>query len=186
MLSLTVNETILLRTYLEDDAAEHFLLVETNRKHLRPWLRWIDAHKKEAHSLDYIRFTHSQQKMQQALMLGIFEEGKLIGELVLHQWDQDLKKAEIGYWIDETHQRKGVAKSCLVRFIRYLFEQLGLNKLEARFVPANTRSAKLAAGLGFQVEGVLRDSLLHNGIFQDLVVTGLLKKEWLIQTQHNT
>lgn len=178
MLSLTVNEHLMLRTYIEDDAAEHFLLVDKNRKHLRPWLRWIDGYTKAAHSLEYIRYTHNQQDTQQGLMLAIFENGKLIGDIAMHKWEHDLKKAEIGYWIDEDHQGQGILQKCLTKFFDYIFNSLDMNKLEVRFVPSNKKSGKLAERMGFKTEGILRDSYFINGKFEDLVVGGLLKKEW--------
>lgn len=168
----------MLRTYLEDDAAEHYLLVQENRKHLRPWLRWVDAHTKEANSLEYIRYTHGQQDAQQALMLGIFEDKKLIGEVGMYQWEKELKKAQIGYWIASTHQGKGILKLSLTRFFQYIFDSLGMNKLEVRFVPSNIRSAKLAESMGCKIEGVLRDSYFVNGKPENLVVVGILREEW--------
>lgn len=178
MLSLTVNDTLMLRTYLVDDAAEHFLLVQENRKHLRPWLRWVDGHTKEDHSLEYIRYTHQQQDYQQGIILGIFEEGKLIGEVGMHYWEQELKKAQIGYWIAATHQGKNIIQQSLQRFFHHIFDTLHLNKLEIRFVVANTRSGKVAELLGCKVEGVLRASYFINGKLEDLVVTGILKQEF--------
>ncbi len=178
MLSLTVNENILLRTYLEDDAAEHFHVVSSNRKHLRAFLRWVDTHTKEAHSLDYIRYTHVQQDSQQALMLGIFEDEKLIGEVGMHLWEHELKKAQIGYWIAASHEGKGIVVKSLQRFFKYIFESLSMNKLEIRFVPSNKRSATLAERMGCKIEGVLRDSYFVNGKLEDLVMTGILKEEW--------
>ena len=169
---------MLLRTYLEDDAAEHFHVVNADRRHLRPFLRWVDAHMKFENSLDYIRYTHTQLDSQQALMLGIFENGKLVGEVGMHQWEQELKKAQIGYWISEAHQGKGIVTKALIRFLDYIFDNLNMNKLEVRFIPSNMRSAKLAERLGFKIEGILRESYYINGRAEDLVVTGILSKEW--------
>lgn len=178
MLSLTVNENILLRTYLEDDAAEHFYLVNQNRQHLRPWLRWIDSHLKEANSLEYIRYTHIQFEEQLAVMLGVFENNRLVGEVGMFLWEQELKKAQIGYWISASHQGKSILRESLHRFFHYIFTNLDMNKLEVRFVPSNIRSGKLAERMGCKIEGVLRDSYFINGKLENLVVTGILREEW--------
>jgi len=178
MLSLTVNETLMLRTYLEDDAAEHFDLINTNRKHLRAFLSWADAHNKVTQSLEYIRHTRQQQDTQQALMMGIFKDYRLIGEVAMHQWDYELKKAQIGYWIAKDAEGKGIMQSCLHRFFNYIFQTLDMNKLEIRFIPSNTRSAKIAERMNCKIEGVLRDSYFINGKLEDLVITGVLREEW--------
>jgi RimJ/RimL family protein N-acetyltransferase len=64
------------------------------------------------------------------------------------------------------------------RFIPFLFDKVGLNKIEIHFIPANVRSAKIAERLGFKIEGIIRDSYVQHGQFTDLVVTGLLRSEW--------
>ena len=66
-----------------------------------------------------------------------------------------------------------------MRFVDFLFNKVSLNKIEIRFIPHNTRSAKVAERLGCKVEGILRQSYLKDGKLEDLVVTGLLKSEWV-------
>lgn len=178
MLSLTVAPGLLLRTYREEDAAELFATVDKNRTHLRPWLIWIDATIKEAHSLDYIRAARQEQYDQLSMALGIFKQDKLIGGLGMHQWDQRLKKVQLGYWLSRNEEGKGIMSQCAAVFIQYLFAQLKLNKVELQYLPANTRSAAVAKRLGFVTEGVLRDHFLMNGILHNVVITGLLQREW--------
>ena len=117
--------------------------------------------------------------MQEALALGIFNNGVLIGGVGMHTWDQDVKKAQLGYWISKDHEGKGIVTDSLRQFIHFLFEKTGLNKIEIFFSPANKRSAAVAERLGFRVEGIWRQSILRNGLYDDIVVTGLLKSEWV-------
>jgi ribosomal-protein-serine acetyltransferase len=161
-----------------EDAAELFRAVNESREHLRPWLVWVDSTTKQEHSLQFIQVSLQQQNNQEALALGIFHKRKIIGGIGMHEWDHVLEKAQLGYWVSKDFEGKGIITTCLERFIDFLFDKVGLNKLEIHFVPANNRSATIAERLGFKVEGVLRDSYVINGAFTDLVVTGLLKKEW--------
>jgi RimJ/RimL family protein N-acetyltransferase len=55
--------------------------------------------------------------------------------------------------------------------------------VEIRFVPGNARSAAIATRLGFRTEGILRQSIMNNGLVDDLVVTGMLKREWEGKTE---
>lgn len=174
---LTVNEAIVLRNYVEEDAAALFAAVNENRAHLRPWLLWVDGTQKEEHSLEYIRAARQEQNDQRSIAFGIFKHERLIGGIGMHQWDQRLRKAQVGYWLAKTEEGKGTLSQCANVFLDYLFDRLQLNKVELHYLPANIRSGAVAQRLGFTVEGVLRDSFLMNGTFQDLVVAGLLKRE---------
>jgi len=61
---------------------------------------------------------------------------------------------------------------------RYFFDALGLNRVEIRCDPANTRSRAIPERLGFTQEGVLRQvGTLSHGYY-DHVVYGLLAHEW--------
>ncbi|WP_118974222.1 GNAT family N-acetyltransferase [Taibaiella koreensis] len=177
-MTLPVHADIILRNYQEEDAAQLFAAVEENRAHLRPWLIWVDGTRKMAHSLEYIRNARQEQYNQQSIAFGIFRNDRLIGGLGMHQWDQRLRKAQIGYWLVASEVGNGTMTRCIAVLLDYLFGQLELNKVELHYLPANTRSAAVAERLGFGIEGILRDSFLMNGTLHDLVVAGLLKKEY--------
>jgi ribosomal-protein-serine acetyltransferase len=112
------------------------------------------------------------------MVLGLFREGKIIGEVGMHNWNHPLKKAQIGYWLTAEHEGKSVLYKCLIEFLSFLFENVGLNKIEIHFVVQNKRSANVAERLGCKIEGVLRHSYLRNGSLEDLVIAGLLRSDW--------
>lgn len=182
MVSITINDKILLRTYEVADAQELFDAVNNSRKHLNPWLDWVSKTTKPEHSLQFIQNSFQWQNNQQALALGIFENDKIIGGIGMHQWDQETKRAQIGYWISSGYEGKGIVSHSLVKFIEYLFDKIGLNKIEIHFLQANKRSAKVATRLGFKVEGIIRQSILRNGMPHDVIVAGLLRSEWAAQS----
>jgi ribosomal-protein-serine acetyltransferase len=178
MFSLAVSEDIILRNYREEDAPMLFNVIDVNRQHLRPWLIWVDGTLKEEHSLEYIRSARQEQYDQKSMALGIFRNEKLIGGMGMHQWDHRLKKAQIGYWLTREEEGKGILSRCAATMLHYLFDQLQLNKVELHHLPGNVRSAAVARRLNFTVEGILRDSFLMNGKLNDLIVNGLLRREW--------
>lgn len=182
MFSLAVSEEIILRNYQGEDAPVLFNVIDTNRQHLRPWLVWVDGTLKEEHSLEYIRAARQEQYDQKSMALGIFKSGKLIGGMGMHQWDHRLKKAQIGYWLIREEEGKGTLTRCATTMLEYLFDQLQLNKVELHHLPGNVRSAAVAHRLHFTIEGILRDSFLMNGKLNDLVINGLLKREWKKET----
>lgn len=175
---INISPELTLRSFDRADAAELFAVVDQNRAYLRPWLSWVDATLKPEHSLAFIEDSLRQAEEQQGIVLGIFLEGKIIGSIGMYQWQQTLRKAQIGYWIAREQQGKGVMTQCLRPFIHFLFHQLGLNKIEIHFLPTNARSAVIAQKFYAKIEGILRDSYLSNGKLCDLVIAGILKSEW--------
>jgi ribosomal-protein-serine acetyltransferase len=119
-----------------------------------------------------------QQDAQTGMVLGIFHGTSIIGEIGMQHWDHAVKKAQLGYWMSQAWQGKGILHRSLVNFLDFLFEKVGLNKVEIHYIAANERSACVASRLGCQVEGVLRQSFLRHGKLEDLVVTGILRAEW--------
>jgi len=180
MVSLVVDEHLMLRTYTREDARELLLVVDKNRAHLRPWLTWVDTTTRPEHSLEFIERYSALLHNQEGIALGIFYDGHIVGGLGMDQWNHQLRKASIGYWIAKEYEGKGILSKCLTHFLNFSFEQLRLNKIEIHFIAANSRSATIAKRFGAKIEGVLRDSYLLNGKLEDLIIAGILISEWKV------
>ena len=178
MVLINVDNNLILRSFKTEDATALFDAVNGNRTHLHAWLNWVDRTKRPEHSLQFIEQSISQQHNQEGLALGIFYQDHIIGGIGMHHWDKEIKCAQIGYWVSKEYEGKGIINTCLIRLIDFLFEKTGLNKIEIRFIPTNIRSARVATRLGFKTEGIIRQSIINNGLPEDLVITGLLKSEW--------
>jgi len=178
VVSILIDDDLLLRSWQTDDVAELYRATNESRQHLRPWLNWVDKSTKPEHTLQFIQLTLQQLHAQEGLALGIFYKNKVIGGIGMHQWDHSTKRAFLGYWINKEYEGKGIVDKCMRRFIDFLFEKAELNKLEIHYIPQNKRSAKVAERLGFKQEGLIRQSYINNGIIYDLMISGLLKTEW--------
>lgn len=178
MVSILIDDQLLLRSFTTEDTPALFKAIDESRGHLRSWLRWVDVTTKPEHINQFILRTLQQLNHQEALELGIVYNRQIIGGIGMHEWNHTLKKAQIGYWIKKEYEGQGIVHRCLVHFIDFLFEKVGLNKIEIHFMPANTRSASLSERLGFKVEGLIRQSYFMNGKLEDLIVSGLLCTEW--------
>lgn len=178
MISILIDDGLVLRTLQPEDAEELFKTVDASREHLRGWLPWVDSTQKPEHSLQFIQHSRASVQNQQGIALGIIYEGKIAGSMGMHSWDHHLKKAQLGYWVAKEHEGKGIVRRCMEGFISFLFDKVGLNKVEVQFMVSNKRSAAVAERVGFKVEGIIRHSYILNGKYHDLVLAGLLKEEW--------
>ncbi|MGX5818127.1 GNAT family N-acetyltransferase [Chitinophaga lutea] len=178
MLELPVNDALRLLQLQPAHAPALYALINASRKNLRKFLPWVDYNTNEEHSLRFIELMLRKTDEQDAVAFGIWENGRLCGVIDLHGWDHPLQKAEIGYWLGDGEQGKGIATAACKTIIQYAFSQLRLNKVEIRFVLQNEKSAKIPIKLGFTKEGILRQSAKLHGQYVDMVVMGMLRQDW--------
>lgn len=177
-LEIRVNDLIILRQLQPEDAAPLYRQIDVSRKSLRKFLPWVDYNTNEEHSLRFIQLMQRKADEQEAIALGMWYQQDLCGVMDLHAWDHLLQKAEIGYWVAEPFQGKGIATACCRELISFAFKKLRLNKIEIRFALQNERSAQIPIKLGFAREGILRHSAKLHGQYVDMVVMGILKADW--------
>lgn len=101
-----------------------------------------------------------------------------VGTVGLNGVDTGNDTAELGYWVDPEHHRKGYGSDAANRIIEYGFQQLGLHRIEARVFEFNEASQALLESVGFVEEGVHRDAEFIDGEYQDVHWYGLLEEEW--------
>ena len=180
MTSILINDDLLLRSYKPEDAHELFRCVDGSREHLRPFLNWVDHTTRVEHSLQFIQMSIAQQTAGEGMALGIYlqQERRLVGGIGMHQYNRDQKRAQIGYWMASDYCGKGLMSRSAERFVDFLFRKLGLNKIEIHSLPENKRSLALAQRLGARQEGCIRQSYLRFGKLEDIIITGILRREW--------
>ncbi|MBW4839711.1 MAG: GNAT family N-acetyltransferase, partial [Paenibacillaceae bacterium] len=74
---------------------------------------------------------------------------------------------------------RGVISRACREVVRYVFEELELNRIEIRVQPENLKSRKIPENIGFVREGTLRQAEWFIDRFVDKVIYGLLKEEWI-------
>jgi ribosomal-protein-alanine N-acetyltransferase len=103
--------------------------------------------------------------------------GELIGTCGLFAWNRNWCKCSVGYELAEGSQGKGFMREALRAAFSWIFEEMGLNRIEAQIHPDNAPSLRLAEQLGFRQEGLLREVARWDGKFRDLLQLGLLRRE---------
>jgi len=80
----------------------------------------------------------------------------------------------LGYAIDHAHEGRGLMREGLEATIAHMFAVAGLHRIQANYVPQNTRSGRLLERLGFASEGLAKDYLFIDGAWRDHVLTARL------------
>ena len=108
------------------------------------------------------------------------DDGQLIGYCMAAFIDRHNRRCKIGLTIGEkTAWGKGYGSEVLEAMIRHCFETLDMNRIGAEIYAFNARSIRLFERAGFQREGLIRQSVLKNGRYEDEILYGLMREEWL-------
>lgn len=108
--------------------------------------------------------------------------GTIIGRCGLHNWNEEHKRAEIGYSMeDESYKKLGLMSEAVEAVIDYGFKTLNLNRIEALVASYNVPSLRLLEKNGFVREGVLRNHYLVSGVFEDSLMFSKLYDEYVTE-----
>lgn len=174
---LAIDKDLHLRSPEATDAKELFNLIDKHRLFLSKWLPWVDSTLREADTIEYLDEVRLYDKAQQTLTFLIIYKGKIAGMVDLHDIMPRIERAELGYWLGESYQGKGLMTAACKAVMDYAFEEWHLNRLMIRVVPENTRSLAIPHRLGFKLEGTLRQEYNLHGELRDLALFGLLRDE---------
>ena len=158
-----------------------YALVDANRAFLRRWLPWVETTVSVDDSRQFIRESLERLARSGDIVAGIWYHSQLAGVIDVCDINQSSGRAEIGYWLAEVHQGKGLMTLACKAVLNHAFGTLGLNRVQIRVEPANTRSAAIPRRLGFRHEGTLRQVGKARGRLIDLNIYSLLKNEWKAQ-----
>lgn len=83
----------------------------------------------------------------------------------------------LGYAMAEKHQGQGFMSEALRASIDYMFNDFGLHRIMANYMPCNDRSARVLERLGFVIEGKAKGFLQINGRWEDHILTSLVNPD---------
>lgn len=127
-----------------------------------------------------LNFIYQAFKNKERYIFAINENNssEVIGEIGIHL-DKSNNKAEVGYWIAESHWNKGYASESLQLILKFGFEQLKLNKIIATHYLDNLSSEKVLIKNGMIKEGQLNEHYKINDKYLTVNQYRLTKSEYL-------
>jgi len=105
------------------------------------------------------------------------DTGALIGDIYIGR-HHSFPTAEVGYTFATAHQGHGYATEALNAVIGYLFEELGLMRLDASLDPRNVASEMLLERVGFLYEGTKDESFFNDPEWSDDGIYGMRRVDW--------
>lgn len=176
--SCVIGQELELQLLDEDDVEELFDLTCQNLQHLGCWLPWVDNMKSVAGIHRYIRACQQQFADNNGFQAGIWSKGELAGIIGYHAVDWINRSTTLGYWVGESFQGQGLVTRSCYALVNYAFREWRLNRVEIRCATENRRSRAVPERLGFTEEGVIRQAEWLHDHFVDLVIYGMVAREW--------
>lgn len=153
-------------------------LIEQNFLHIKQWSAWLKDDRSIETSQLFIQRNLKRFAENEGYGIGIWYKNKMAGQIEYNYLDWANRKTELGFWLGESFQGKGlVTKACRV-LIDHAFNKLKLNKVEMHCGIENGKSRRIAEKLGFTEEGIIRQAGWLHDRFVDFVIYGMLSSEW--------
>lgn len=158
----------MIRLLTPDDAEELAALYAANREFLAPFEPTRDD--------SFFTAETQRERLERPddanwWRWGILDDRAIAGMIVLNDVLRGpLQMGNVGYWVDETRCRRGLASAALAEVVEISFGELGLHRLEAGTLPDNVPSQRVLEKNGFERYGYAKQLLLICGEWRDHVL----------------
>jgi ribosomal-protein-serine acetyltransferase len=185
-LSADLGGSARIRPVEDADVPEIFRVVDANREYLRAWLPWLDDTQTEDDLRAWASLEREKAAEGTSVQFVLLVEGQVAGMIGFQEIDRQHGQVELGYWLAEDLQGRGLVTRATRALVRIAFEELGLNRVGIRTATGNARSRAIPERLGFRHEGVLREAERLYDRYVDLDSYALLASEWRARDELST
>jgi len=157
-----------------DDMYEYAKLETVTR-----YLSWR-PHPNRDYTREYLQYIGTHYSIGDFFDWGVIhnEDDKFIGTCGFTRFDYNHNCGEIGYVLNPSYWGQGLADEAVREVMRFGFERLGLNRIEAKFMEGNEASRRVMEKTGMTFEGYRRRSMLIKGEYRTIGVCSILKDEF--------
>ncbi|WP_032121499.1 GNAT family N-acetyltransferase [Clostridium amazonitimonense] len=172
------GEKIRLREYRREDIleAQRYINDAEIKRYLHPGIPYLYTLE------DEIKWFEMQSASKDCYNFAIetIEREIYIGGCGINNIDWKNSVVEVGIFIgDKNYWGKGYGSDAMKVLIKFIFDQMNINKIKLKVYSFNKRAIKCYEKCGFINEGVLRQEIYKDGKYHDEMIMGLLKEEYL-------
>ena len=167
-----------LRQLKKSDARKLQALLVKDRAWLSPWEATIPGIRYPVDARDLVRNLLYQQRKGTGLAFIIEVDGTLAGQInVANILYGSVSSATVGYWIGKDFAGRGAMPIAVALTVDYLFDELGLHRVEIDIRPENEASLRVVEKLKLREEG-LKERFIHiDGQWRDHRVFAITSEE---------
>ncbi len=109
-----------------------------------------------------------------------------IGSIGVVKLDEKTSMTHIGYCIGKAWWRQGYTSEALKAVVKFLFEEVGVNRIESRHDPRNPNSGKVMEKAGLKYEGSQRQADWNNQGICDASYYAILAEDYFGKAQERS
>jgi RimJ/RimL family protein N-acetyltransferase len=168
-----------LRPWQTEHLQQQVAAVQASMESLGRWLPWCHPGYDETDARSWINAcqAHWRQGEQYAFAIHDALDDSLLGGVGLNQRNRQHRSANLGYWVRQSHQGRGIAAHACRLIARFGFERLGLIRIEVVALVDNLASRRAAEKAGARFEGIARQRLWTNEQAWDAAVYALVPSD---------
>lgn len=170
------SENLVIRQAAFDDC-KYFDMWE-RKEYIKEFFTIEDTRNYEEIVEEFFQYEQDSSKIQLTIVL---KDGmKPIGRIYISRLDEKLQSLDITriYIGEEDFIGKGFGKEAMKLALKYVFEDLNMERVTLDTFDGNEKASKLYKSLGFIDEGVLRHATKKKGKFYNLNLKSMLKNEY--------
>ena len=157
---------VTMRELCRSDAGEIFSVIDAERGYLGRWLPFVQFTRTAADSQRYVDSVLDAAYREAVFTLR--ERELLIGLIGFKDTDPFARTTEIGYWLREAWQGRGIVTRAVDRLCRMAREELAMRRVTIKCATGNLPSNRIPQRLGFRLDHVERRAeLLEDGHYVD-------------------
>ena len=169
------TERLILRKMVLNDAEAVFAYASNSE--VSRYTLW-ETHRSIEDSRAFLEFATQKYENGGEPDWGIVYRGNgcLVGACGLVNWEAEHARAEVGFVLSREYWGRGLMSEAVRAILRFGFERMNLNRIEARCIAENAASARVMEKAGMVYEGTLRQREYIKGAYRDIKLYATLKK----------
>ena len=170
---------LIIRPYTAGDITEQVDAIIESVTTVGRWLPWCNSTYSVKDAAEW--FVICEQSMAASLSydLGIFYKSsrELVGSIAINEIRANHKLGNIGYWVRESAQGKGIAAEAVEAIAEFGFNLLGLVRLEIIAGVDNKASRRVAEKVNATCEGLARNRIILDKQPIDAMIYSLIPSD---------
>lgn len=177
-MNLVIDKILNLEPISLSHADELYRLTDDNRKFLGKWLPWVKHTNSVKDTKEFIKECQKKSKKKEGFNYVILYRNKVTGTISLVEISRFRNQAEIGYWLAEEFNGKGIMTRSCRAIVNHCFKDLNLSRVIIRCDKRNKESRKIPEKLGFYNQGILKRDGFYEDVYVDHVQYLMRRKDW--------
>jgi [ribosomal protein S5]-alanine N-acetyltransferase len=157
----------------------------------QPYYQWLDDLSLDLYT-ERSYFPNNPERMEsyyskaykndELILLGIFDNStnEHIGNITFQNINWINRNAIIAYLLgNASFAGKGIMTDAVLMMLYYGFNKLNFERIGSGVSELHNASKRVLEKSGMKIEGKLRNYLLRNGEFSDVLILSAIRKEWM-------